>query len=526
MAFSPSVRRDALVSAARHCCVCHRYKGVKVEIHHIVPQAQGGSNELDNALALCFDCHADAGHYNREHPRGSKFSPEELRLARDLWHIMVKGNRIQSSEPEDWAYVRYLVCKSFAALAEIVEADLRHIPVPQPLLVRNPPLDFMRMIVDRQGAAARVSQVFGDSFRNETEYRKAHQDVRVFERSKFPYYPYFRAFRVPSKKELQDRVVPADPLSGILLDAGADPRDVCWALGYDELCGDGGFQEIYRVREYWAAFLELRNISTEQMRLRDLICVVEPENERYRSFTALEGARVVSQLPSSPVLPGHSVLIPLASLLAPIDRLPPPAISNVSDELARGEYQELDHVDYSTLTRAIGVLGPALWPASAVCTLGDHEATQAMHDLDLSNLYTLDRHWAAGSCPHLFFRNAAGRLAYVREMFSKGPRLLQKHELKIPEDVFAVVLAELEHEETSLACIEVNGQAAVLERLLRCGESLAVCVKPGDTVALAGAYSPRIIARQDPMFQNRRIWEFLEGTLNKGIQPDRILRRG
>ncbi|MCI0407344.1 MAG: hypothetical protein L0191_02060 [Acidobacteria bacterium] len=220
----------------------------------------------------------------------------------------------------------------------------------------------------------------------------------------------------------------------------------------------------------------------------------------------------MSQLPASPVLPGHSILIPLATLLAPIDRLPPPAISNASDELANGQYQELDHVDYSTLTRAIGVLGPALWPAAVVATSGDHEVTQAIHDLDLANVYTLDRHWAAGSCPHLFFQDAGGRLTYIREVFSRGPNLIQNHELEVPEGVSEVVLAELEHEETNLAWITVNGQAAMSERRLGFGESVAVRVRPGDVVTLAGAYTPRITSRQDPMFQNRRVWEFLQGT--------------
>jgi hypothetical protein len=303
--------------------------------------------------------------------------------------------------------------------------------------------------------------------------------------------------------------MPGDPLSGVFLDSGAEPRDVCWALGYDELCAGGGFQELYRVRELWAAFLELRNTSRDRLTLRELISLAEPDNERYRPFTVIQGETLLTQLPQSPVLPDQSVLIPLATLLAPIDRLPPPPLSTVSDDLAGPEYQELDHVDYSTLTPTMGVLGAALWPASVVATHGERELTQAVHDLDLSNLYTLDRHWAAGSCPHLFFRNADGRLAYLREIFSKGPRLLQKHSLEIPEGVFGVVLAELEHEETSLAWIEVNGQAAVSERLLRFGESVAVCVKPGDTVVLVGAYTPRTTTRQDPLFQNRCVWEFL-----------------
>ena len=35
MSFPSKVRDQLLVAAARHCCACHRYKGVKLEIHHI-----------------------------------------------------------------------------------------------------------------------------------------------------------------------------------------------------------------------------------------------------------------------------------------------------------------------------------------------------------------------------------------------------------------------------------------------------------------------------------------------------------
>jgi len=72
MGFPATIRERALVASARHCCVCHRYKGINIEVHHIAPEASGGSNDFDNAVVLCFDCHADAGHYNAEHPRVCK----------------------------------------------------------------------------------------------------------------------------------------------------------------------------------------------------------------------------------------------------------------------------------------------------------------------------------------------------------------------------------------------------------------------------------------------------------------------
>lgn len=85
MSFPADVRERALVAAARHCCVCRRFKGVSVEVHHIVPESEGGSNDDENAIVLCFDCHADAGHYPK-HSRGTRYSRQELRRARAAWH--------------------------------------------------------------------------------------------------------------------------------------------------------------------------------------------------------------------------------------------------------------------------------------------------------------------------------------------------------------------------------------------------------------------------------------------------------
>lgn len=89
MPFGQTVKEQALTLAARHCCVCRMAKGTRIEVHHIVPEADGGENALDNAIPLCFDCHHDAGHYNDRQPRGNKFRPSELRRQRDKWYETV-----------------------------------------------------------------------------------------------------------------------------------------------------------------------------------------------------------------------------------------------------------------------------------------------------------------------------------------------------------------------------------------------------------------------------------------------------
>ena len=85
MPWSEKIKVDALVACQRSCCVCHVFCGTKMELHHIVPEAKGGESTLENCIPLCFNCHAEVEHYNPAHPKGTKFSPEELKKHRDTW---------------------------------------------------------------------------------------------------------------------------------------------------------------------------------------------------------------------------------------------------------------------------------------------------------------------------------------------------------------------------------------------------------------------------------------------------------
>ena len=111
MPFPSSVRDNALLAAARHCCVCRRYKGALLEVHHITPEAEGGASDFENAIALCFDCHAWAGHYFAKHPKGSKYSPSHLRAARGQWYSNVEAGDVSSPTSELSFQARYLISR-------------------------------------------------------------------------------------------------------------------------------------------------------------------------------------------------------------------------------------------------------------------------------------------------------------------------------------------------------------------------------------------------------------------------------
>jgi hypothetical protein len=55
MTFPESVRKEVLSKANYLCCKCFRGPA---HVHHIEPQEEGGSDEIENAAPLCPSCHA------------------------------------------------------------------------------------------------------------------------------------------------------------------------------------------------------------------------------------------------------------------------------------------------------------------------------------------------------------------------------------------------------------------------------------------------------------------------------------
>ncbi|EKQ5902629.1 HNH endonuclease [Vibrio parahaemolyticus] len=92
MGFSTKVKEDAMVASGRHCCLCHKFCGLKIEIHHIKPRAEGGADSFENAIPLCFDCHGDMRTYDVKHPKGTKYTEAELIRRRNDWYQKVRNS--------------------------------------------------------------------------------------------------------------------------------------------------------------------------------------------------------------------------------------------------------------------------------------------------------------------------------------------------------------------------------------------------------------------------------------------------
>ncbi len=90
MAFPVREAQQLLADCHRRCCICHRFCGVKMELDHIVPRSDGGGDEIENAIPVCFECHAEIHLYNDRHPRGRKFQPDELEAHKRQWLEMCR----------------------------------------------------------------------------------------------------------------------------------------------------------------------------------------------------------------------------------------------------------------------------------------------------------------------------------------------------------------------------------------------------------------------------------------------------
>ena len=77
MPFNDTVRVQVKNQSNFTCCWCNN-RANTVEVHHIVPQAQGGSDAIDNAAPLCGSCHTLYG--------GNPDLRREITLRRDAWY--------------------------------------------------------------------------------------------------------------------------------------------------------------------------------------------------------------------------------------------------------------------------------------------------------------------------------------------------------------------------------------------------------------------------------------------------------
>ena len=486
MGFSPKIKNEILIDAARHCCVCHRYKGVNVEVHHIEPQASGGSNTYENAIALCFDCHADAGHYNPSHPRGTKFSPSELRKAKERWFRMVKENDIPQAIGPDKFYCRYYLCKNYEQLVEISQGDLARFPVENPLLISNEIIETLKRVIANHPKPYRYANAWGKALSSKEQYFEIYPDAKLSS-EKNDHYPYFQVVRTPSKAELES-LCKNDGLLYLMLKSDLQIEKMAMVGGYYDGCGGVELQEEFIFRKLWCSFLAITNLSDKPVALDSIVgTIFSNDGGEFSGFNLSCNNSQKISLPKAPVPYNSTVLLPLAVILPPFYSEKRNSWSETYDN--HNHLQVVSHEGVTVSTHIDYLVHGSQIITNAINYKIDGKIeSQDIHEFDLSNMYTIDRSWERGSCPHLFL--VGQEISYSKEILSHCCLKHGKDSLRIPEKIKSIIIAELEDEVTEITYLKVNGRVVLKNFKLNKNESISLDVHSGAYVEIAGRYIP------------------------------------
>jgi len=507
MGFSPNIKSDALTLAARHCCVCHRYKGLKIEVHHIIQEANGGPNTLDNAIALCFDCHADAGHYNDNHPKGTKFSKLELRKAREAWYDIVKKHKILAPEnTSDHLHFRHMILRDLSVATELFSGSLKEFPYPNSVLLRTDVLDFIKDLSKKNKHDYQSLSIDYKTFGTKEELFGTYNDLEIVNKSNTES-PYFYATRIPKYAELNSIRDQMDPFVRHMFDNGIDPSVYSLSNIHEVNGGCGSmddityYHEFISFKSFWYSFLAITNTSNVKVELLELEGT--SQNNDSLVLNVLDSSKEGSlnlKFPKLSLLPNETVLLPTAIVLVPFDEEYFNETTVMENEMSDMRSQILTHYlrDHQEKT-GYCLVGKYIKPTGISYNPSDRVTFSEMHTLDLNNFFVLDQFWGMGCCPHLFyFRN--NRLEYVKELFTRNPGIEATEEFAIPEGVSTIVIAELEQETTYISQINCNQSIKDKGVILRPGQTYHLDVTENDLIKLHGYYVP---FSQSNMEQNK-----------------------
>lgn len=509
MGFPEKVKIEALVRSRRRCCVCHEYKGVGIEVHHIIPRSEGGEDTLENAIPLCFDCHGAAGHYNPKHPKGTKFSRKELVRHRDEWFRHVQSS---SSEPEsdtsfDGYLSRHIVALDYKAVREMFDFKKDVIPFGYDYILQNELYHFFQRILEDdlpftwQSSSQLSGYYWGDGLYNDLdEFHKQHPEFNN------------ELERPLRKEDFEDGTVKSSILKAVV-ESGFPPDKMGKAKVQEYGCGDGPTYYIDLRRPIFV-FAELRNTSSQPMKLIDVLYkkissqspIIPPEYEH-------DG---VSQIAYNNLTlqPNETLLVPECVMLSPVDH---DQIEKDYEVTTSIEYEwcnsvgyraNIDIDDYYYLSPLMPVCGYTVESGGEVIHLPVHSFTP-------SKCYLFHRMWMCGSCPHVFLHNTHGdKWDYWGEVFANSSSVKpQEHKIIIPKHVNQMKVAESDFEESRIIGLHKNGVDLLEGEIrLRRGDAYTLNVCESDEIQITGYYDAIIMKPQHYLHlrQNRSLRVELE----------------
>ena len=456
-----------------------------------MPRSEGGADSSDNAIALCFDCHAASGHYNPKHPRGTKFSPGELRKHRDSWHALVATGKVPKLEHEDEPgyHVRHLLSLDNDATLELLNLERANLPFRASFIQNNEVLRFMRRVLADdlpftwQTSERAVGHFWAGEYATLQDFHAANPD-----------------FNGDMKRRLLESDFGPNGIRSEVLrecyDSGMRLSDIGVAEVSDAGCG--GVTMFFSLRRPLYVFCDLTNVSgapitvTALRAVRQLGPGINP-----RQFPSAGEAAVA--IPITPIVlqPNESLVIPTSVLLGPFDSDDLQTDYSTYESISKEQGQsfglrmdtspavENDRLGHSSYFR----VGPSIDIRQIQVISGSKDALMDVHDFDPNQCYLWHRAWHVGSCPHIFFRNECGEWNYFGEVLTDSWRIETTDHLVAPQDAQLLRIAEVEFETSILYSVKIDD----VERLdrplqLNRGDHLDFALTPGARIHLQGLY--------------------------------------
>ncbi len=427
--------------------------------------------------------------------------------------MAVQHNQISAPQEEEQIYIRYLVCKSYSAIGEICKGELENIPADTPHFFQNKVGLFQKYLIESNPEDYRQEHMWGKSFSDQAEYSKKNPDVRVIDKTSENLFHYFEAQRDPNRQELNKNVAAKDLISSLLLDHKVSTEQISSAFAYNEVCGGSVFQEIYRLRPVWTVYLAITNITNRPVEYKSLIGEYENVNDiAFRPFLKKVNSKTSEiDFPKAQLVPKATVIVPISTLLGPLNGEAPNLNWKEMADISTGEVQTFGHGNGSNITNETYLIGPSIFPKVLKYKIASNIIEQKIHEFDLTNLYTIDRFWECGSCPHLFLNTINGK-KYWGELFADEPNRVQTVDINIPEGVNGCTIVELEDEVSYISEIILNDNLLFSKIILRKDEQLSFPVKAGDSLRLSGFYEPICTSTNsvlNPWIKNEIVKEFM-----------------
>ncbi|MEH0741550.1 hypothetical protein H4F05_08480 [Vibrio cholerae] len=423
-------------------------------------------------------------------------------------------NESQTSLPA--LSIKYLVSQTFDDLIAIANRNLEVIPVMNPLLVENNVFTSLQELTKSESGRYRDLGKYGNNFNSVEDYLKEYPEAEIVQ-GRQGRFPYFDTIRSPEFEELE-KLSEDDPLTRAMLDHKVHEKFPAALIGtYEHGCWGVPLIEEYILRGVWGVFLTITNNSDTNILFEQL----ESETHLSQTFESTSKAALKSlayTLPRAPIKPNETVVIPVSILITPIGGITTNEISRIP-KFADGEwFRELSHQSGSPndLEEMLS-FGTLIAPKSISFQSQNKKHSVDIHDFDITNMYTINRAWQCGSCPHLFF--TSDQTVYIRELLPDGQNTTVSDSFTVPENVKQFTIAELEDETTYIDSLYINDVLTAKSLKLDTGDSVSFFVSSGDTVRLQGRYLTHRDSASDAPFGTYR-----NSLINDYLNSNRDLR--